>query len=317
MFEHAATESPEDSGSGVLDDDLDDVFERLLADADSATEWAPDFPPGEWFSEALGAPEPTYSNCAPSGWLAVDLDSGTADPAALADNTLIEALIGFDRVASCAAARQARLLAELARRRPTDRAPHTARWAGVGSEYAPDEAGVALKLSRSTACARIGTACRLLSVLPETLAVWETGCIDTAKARAVDDTTWMLTPELARAVQDRVLPKAPEQTLAQLKAALARAVLAVDPEGAEARHKEARRDRRVVITPEADGMAALWALLTATEAAGAFTWLTRLARGLGSDDPHSMDARRADILTALLTGRLVLKPRHHEHRPRP
>jgi hypothetical protein len=27
----------------------------------------------------------------------------------------------------------------------------------VGSEYAPDEAGVALKLSRSTACARIGT----------------------------------------------------------------------------------------------------------------------------------------------------------------
>ena len=58
-------------------------------------------------------------------------------------------------------------------------------------------------------------------------------------------------------------------------------------------------------------MAALWALLTATEAAGAFTWLTRLARGLGSDDPHSMDARRADILTALLTGRLVLKPRHH------
>ncbi|MDT0349601.1 HNH endonuclease signature motif containing protein [Pseudonocardia charpentierae] len=53
-----------------------------------------------------------------------------------------------------------------------------------------------------------------------------------------------------------------------------------------------------MITPEADGMAALWALLTATEAAGAFTWLTRLARGLGSDDPRSMDARRADILTA-------------------
>jgi hypothetical protein len=118
----------------------------------------------------------------------------------------------------------------------------------------------------------------------------------------------MLTPALARAVQDRVLPRAPEQTLAQLKASLARAVLAVDPDGAEARHREARRDRRVVITPEADGMAALWALLTATEAAGAFTWLTRLARGLGADDPRSMDARRADILTALLTGRLVLNP---------
>jgi len=100
-------------------------------------------------------------------------------------------------------------------------------------------------------------------VLPETHAAWEAGRIDTSKARTVDDATWMLAPALARAVQDRVLPKAPGQTLAELKAALGRAVLAVDPEGAEARHREARRDRRVVVTPEADGMASLWALLTA------------------------------------------------------
>ena len=84
-----------------------------------------------------------------------------------------------------------------------------------------------------------------------------------------------------------MLPKAPEQTLAQLKAALARAVLAADPEGAEERHREARRDRRVVVTAEADGMGTLWAMLTATDAVGAFTWLTRLARGLGADDPRS------------------------------
>ena len=134
------------------------------------------------------------------------------------------------------------------------------------------------------------------------------GRIDTAKARAIDDATWMLSPELARAVQDRVLPRAPEQTLAQLKAALARAVLAVDPDGAEQRHRQARRDRRVVISPEADGMASLWALLTATQAAGAFTWLTRLARGLGPDDPRSMDTRRADILAALLSGQPVTNP---------
>ncbi|HEY0696869.1 MAG TPA: HNH endonuclease, partial [Micromonospora sp.] len=46
----------------------------------------------------------------------------------------------------------------------------------------------------------------------------------------------------------------------------------------------------------------------ATDAAGAFTWLTRLARGLGVDDPRSMDTRRADILAALLNGRLVVNP---------
>ena len=48
---------------------------------------------------------------------ALDLDTATADPAQLTDHTLIEAIVGFDRVASWAAARQARLLAELARRR--------------------------------------------------------------------------------------------------------------------------------------------------------------------------------------------------------
>jgi hypothetical protein len=138
-----------------------------------------------------------------------------------------------------------RLLAELARRRPTDKAPHSARWAGVGSEYAPDEVGVAMHLSRGTACARIGLACRLLGTLPETHALWEAGRIDTAKARAVDDATVVLSDELARAVQDRVLSRASEQTLPQLKAALARAVLAVDPDGAEQRHRQARRDELV------------------------------------------------------------------------
>ena len=61
----------------------------------------------------------------------------------------------------------------------------------------------------------------------------------------------------------------------------------------------------MVVTPEADGMASLWALLTAPQAVGAFTWLTRLARALGPDDPRSTDARRAVILAALLTGRPV------------
>ncbi|HEX5811623.1 MAG TPA: DUF222 domain-containing protein, partial [Pseudonocardia sp.] len=316
MFESTGVESCEGLGDGVPDDDLDGVLEGLLAGADtlpecplgSSDEPVSDHQSHEREQGAAGESPLGYGSCAPSGWVALDLDAATTDPAGLSDPTLIEAMIGFDRLASWAAARQARLLAELARRRPTDQAPYSARWAGVGSEYAPDEVGVALHLARGTACARVGLACRLLTTLPETHALWEAGRIDTAKARAIDDATWMLTPELARAVQERVLPRAAEQTLAQLKAALARAVLAADPDGAEQRHRQARRDRRVVITAEADGMASLWALLTATQAAGAFAWLTRLARGLGSDDPRSMDTRRADILAALLTGQLFVNP---------
>jgi hypothetical protein len=110
---------------------------------------------------------------------------------------------------------------------------------------------------------------------------------------------------VARAVQARVLPRAPQQTLAQLKAALARAVLKQDPEGAAERHRAARRERRVAVGPEQDGMASLWASLTAPDALASYQWLTRLARGFGKDDPRGMDARRADLLVALLTGRLT------------
>jgi fructokinase len=285
--------------AGDLDGDFDGTLEWLL---DGPDQVPPVLGPADCVDDV---PAATYGSCAPSGWLALELDSGTADPAVLSDASLIEGIVGFERVASWAAARQARLLAELGRRRPADRAPSSARWACVGSVYAPDEIGVALTLARGTAGARLGLAHRLLSVLPDTHARWEAGRIDTLKARAIHDATSVLSDEHARAVQARVLPRAPEQTLAQLKAALARAVLAVDPAGADARHTQARRDRRVVVTPEADGMASLWALLTATDAAGAYTWLTRLARGLGSDDPRGMDTRRADLLAALLTGRLV------------
>ena len=51
-------------------------------------------------------------------------------------------------------------------------------------------------------------ACRLLATLPDTFALWEAGRIDTAKARAIDEATVVLSDELARAVQDRVLPRA-------------------------------------------------------------------------------------------------------------
>ena len=308
MFEDVVGESLEGDGCHVSDE-FDGMWERLLADPDGDVDldadWDADLDalrdwlPPEWDDAAPDEPVLAYGTCTPSGWLALDLDSATTDPAGLSDDTLVEAMVGFDRVGSWAAARQARLLAELARRRPTDRAPYSARWAGVGSEYAPDEVGVALHLSRGTACARIGLACRLLATLPDTFALWEAGRIDTAKARAVDDATVVLSDELARAVEARVLPRAPEQTLAQLKAALARAVIAADPDGAEARHRQARRDRRVVVTAEPDGMGTLWAMLTATDAAGAFTWLTRLARGLGAEDP-AVDGR---------------PPRRHPRRP--
>jgi hypothetical protein len=176
------------------------------------------------------------------------------------------------------------------------------------SRYAADEIGLALRLSVGTASARLDQARRLAVELPDTLQAWEEGRLDRTKVRAVLDATESLDPPTAAAVAARVLPKAAEQTAGQLRAALARAVIAVDPEGASRRHEKARRGRRVGVDPDRDGMAWLRALLPAPDALASYEWLTRLARGMGAEDPRRMDERRADLLVALLTGRLTITP---------
>ncbi|HEX2301105.1 MAG TPA: DUF222 domain-containing protein, partial [Pseudonocardiaceae bacterium] len=225
-------------------------------------------------------------------------------PARLSDAELIDAVVGFDRLASWALARQARLLAEFARRRPADSSsgPRCDEPLLV-SEFACDEVGLALRLSRSTATARLTMAETLVADLPGTLAAWETGVIDTLKARAITEASYLLPQEQRAALEARVLPRAGQQTVSRLRAALARAVLAIDPDGAEERYHRRRQDRRVVVSPDEAGMASLWALLSAPDATAAYQRLGDLARGLGAADPRGMDARRADLLVDLLTGR--------------
>jgi Domain of unknown function (DUF222) len=274
-------------------DDVDDVGE--------VGEVGPDAVPEPWN-------RPT-SAVRPDGYAALELQSATVDPGDLSDAEVVEAVRAFEHVVAWASARQARMLAEFARRRPPDRTDAFDR-ATVGpvSVWAPDEIGLALTLSRGTASARIERSVRLARVLPATLAAWDAGLLDAAKVLAIHDATSCLSDTAARVVQDRVLPKAPQQTVAQLRAALERAVIAVDPEGANARHRKAYRQRRVALNAERDGMASLWALLSAPDAVTCYGWLTALARGLPTHDPRSMDARRADLFVALLTGSLQVRP---------
>jgi len=245
----------------------------------------------------------------PNGYAALELQDATLHPNDLTDAEIVEAIRAYDHVVSWAGARQAAMLAEFARRRPPDRTDVLDRATpGPVSTWAPDEIGLALTLSRGTAADRIERSLRLEQVLPAALAAWETGQLDVAKVNAIHDATLWLSDTAAGAVQDRVLPKAPSQTVAQLRAALERAVIAVDPDGADARHRKAYRSRRVAINPDRDGMASLWALLSAPDALNCYGWLTALARGLPTCDPRSMDARRADLLVQLLTGNLRLCP---------
>jgi hypothetical protein len=287
--------------AGTASGTFEHMFESAVASPLEAEELA-------WLEDAARFLDPpcTPANTRPSGWLALEMDADTADPSRLCDADLIDAVVGFEHLTAWAGARQARLLAEFARRRPGDdpQAVQCDRPA-ITSRYAPDEIGLALRLSRGTALVRLGQAAQLAATLPATLQAWETGLLDERKVRAICEATCRLPTRKATLVEDRVLARAPEQTLAQLRAALARAVLSVDREGAAERHRKARRDRRVTVGQQDEGMASLWALLSAPDARSAYEWLTLLARGLGSGDPRGMDARRADLLVGLLTGQLT------------
>jgi hypothetical protein len=67
-----------------------------------------------------GEEERTFGNTSPSGLFALEIDTDTRDATGLTDAQLIDAMVGFERLASWAQARQARVLAEFARRRPGD-----------------------------------------------------------------------------------------------------------------------------------------------------------------------------------------------------
>src|SRR5262245_36681092 len=95
---------------------------RAAYDPDVLNEYAA--PPRRAFLNDIfvddDGPVSSFAEAPTSGRLAAKLDAATADPAALSDDDLLDVVIGFDRVASWAQARQAVVLAEFARRRPVE-----------------------------------------------------------------------------------------------------------------------------------------------------------------------------------------------------
>jgi hypothetical protein len=290
------------------------MFESGPGAAEEAEPW-PGATEERWREWETGDPTaliPTMANTAPSGLFALELDTalrGNLNDVTAAD--LVDAAIGFERLAAWAAAQQARVLAEFDRR-PTDDtlAPTTTR---EPRAFAADEVALALTLAPRVGAERLAHARRMDGVLRPTRDALAAGRICAGRARLVCQMLTDHDDEIAAAVQARVLPGAGKQTWSQLRAAITKALLAVVPDQAE-RHQAAQRRRSVELYPGQDGMASLVATLSATDATACFGWLTRLARGVQPDthpdaedrsSPGSMDRRRADVLVALLTGRLI------------
>jgi len=109
-------------------------------------------------------------------------------------------------VASWATAGQLAVISELARRMDPDPRRTTEGW-----RYVADEVSAALSISRHAADAQVSLALSLKR-LPGTAAALERGAVDVVKARVIAEGTGQLPDADARAVEQRVLPRAGAQT---------------------------------------------------------------------------------------------------------
>jgi hypothetical protein len=172
-----------------------------------------------------------------------------------------------------------------------------------GQNLSQELVSLALRIPLITAQNKLKTAHSLVHDLPVTIKLLEQGRISARHAEAATQMSWRLPPEHLPAFEARIAQRAPDQTLPRFRQALRRAAIALDPATAEQRHQRAAADRRVVFQPVEDGMAELQVLLPAPQAQSMFSRLTAAARLLPSEDPRSMDQKRADLLVdAVLSG---------------
>ena len=242
-----------------------------------------------------------------AGWLA------NASPQELADWDLPGVVAAYRRVASWAQAGELAAVAQIA-----SRAAARDGTAGVDEEGRPDRVtpSAASEVSLALAMSQIGAswwadlAVELGWRLRQTGAALAAGAIDLSRARLVAEATGPLSDEDARAVEDLVLPAAGGQTTGQLRAALRRAVLRVDPDGAEDRRQGAERQAKVGLYPDQVGTAALaGSSLPGVHAAAAMARISALARGMkAAGAGGGIDLLRAQVFLGLLLGTLPLIP---------
>jgi Domain of unknown function (DUF222) len=183
------------------------------------------------------------------------------------------------------------------------------RPAGLGRD-AVGQVSLALTLTDYSATAWADLAVTLTWRLPATGKALAGGRIDLARAKVIAEATSVLPESAARAVEAEILPGAGQQTAAQLRVRLRRAVIAADPEGAERRREEAERHAKVSLYGEDDGTATLTGTrLPAVQAAAAMARITAIAKAMkAAGQGCRLDLHRAKVMLGLLLGTLPYIP---------
>ncbi len=243
-----------------------------------------------------------------AGWLAA-----AADPRVLEDGALAGVAASWRRLAAWAQAGELAAVAQIASR-------SAARDERIGADAAgcparvPDEAAaqvsLALVMSAGQAAWWTDLGVMLGWQLAATGAALAAGVIDLSRARLIAEAAGVLGRDAARAVEAQVLPQAGELTTGGLRAALRRAVIAADPQGADRRREQAQARAKVMLYPDAEGTATLAGYsLPGVGAVAAMARIGALARALkASGASGGIDLLRAQVFLGLLCGTLPLIP---------
>lgn len=136
------------------------------------------------------------------------------------DQDLLRTAVQARQAAAAAQARELEALAEYARRHEKD-------------EFAHLDVAPLLHISDRAALGRMHLARALTEELTNTFTLVRNGELEECKAQLIANAIRYLDEDETKTVETMVLPPAAEQTPGQLKAALAKAVMAADPEVAQ------------------------------------------------------------------------------------
>ena len=234
------------------------------------------------------------------------------DPATLTRAGRVDALVAIERHLAWLAGEQQRVLASLA-----EDAPPADPVERMEASWVREDVACALRLSAVTADHRLAVAQTLTGKLPATLTALRAGAITYLHAMSLADAVHALDAAATSRVEERVLSRARQQTLAQFRASVRRAVAAAAPARLDELREQAMAERRVCVSPRDDGMSELWALLPAEGAAAVMAAIDSLASVTSADDARTADQRRADALVDLGVAALhdPLLPRSRGMRP--
>ncbi len=266
-------------------------------------------PPGVWELESMVLdPDEVDARRSPHGLVSVaarfleDQSGGPVlahvldalEPAGVGEQELVEAIAGFERLASWAMSAQARFVAELTDRRGSGSNALTEAGAEIGARL-----GTTTKAGEAKVHFASG-----LCLFPKVADALTTGTIDTKKAGILSSREPGMSIEDHRKAVDELLDQAGELSGTALKARLRKAALTIDPDAGAKRRVAEHADRRVVFDPAPDAMAWISAYVRAEDAARVRTILdavAKAAKGNKDIDPRSLDQVRADAFVDVFT----------------